>query len=1433
MAASTSRASAPPSRAPTARIATPADPPLRAGTLPADPLCEGLPPVDHAAAPPPTLATSRPASSPINGFVANDPLDISAPGPVPDPLPGLEPDLTTMKSQSTNILSSLADVTATAPAPILSDADLFPGYSFDPPELSPPVLAARAPLPPVVRARFPERIPNPGGSHTLHAGKAVHVPKSKRSAPPPPAPTPVPPEPAITHAAPALRAPAKPAIQKRRPPVPRPRAAPPASTVENDTSRRAAALANLMASIEDLRAHKLPAPTRAKSPVPLSALTATPATPGLHRRLQSNQTFLHDSQVALEAKQTARDVRWVAIRAKVAAEFAVLRTLPPVPAAPVSPTPPTQQPAKMKLGVLPDPNDEDWTDPVVPASAIATVDVASIRQHYIPLPRRRTTPRSTTSSVDPAALPDLATCAHLHAPPPPAPLTSARRACTLAVTNTGTSSVRVRVHPVDVMWGDHVSVAPQVATLVTGQTLTARVAVVGVPESETVCAEVVVQVDDAQYAWRVKVEPDRFEPECGVEWVAPAMGPVGSMVRVENVGLKPGAVDARASHPDLFTVDPDSVTAEPCGKAEVRVFALTDDTTALPADACIQFFSNGITWHTVRVLATTPSTLPPPDPALTLSPTTHDLGLLPLTRPASHTLTLHNRKSHAVRFSATASGTHARVDPGSGFAQRLAAHPITVHLAGTVVGPFESMITVRGNGVPPVTAKVSGIWYDPAFEAHAAVDTWERVEVGSEVVAVVRVTNPSPVAVDVHVRAEKAGSGAGKRGQAAELDPKDDGTDSDDEDDEGAPCIDPHAVHVPAHASAVTRIPVRVPMTAGAWRAAVTVVSRDHMVRIPIHGHATVPLVTITPHMLVLPPASVSFRATGAFDLVWAAPKRIVHHNRRAAATTHPVEAHFEIGVPECPTDAASAAALRIYPLRGTVHEGGTARVHVFYSPPAPAPPTPAPPAASSPPPPADFAASRRFSLMPSAAKPAGARRSVADTDGTSAASAAANSVPAVQTRTDAVVRVPVRITPGGKRAVEVLWVHVAVAAVSPAFTVSLPGGPPTTAAGPLVIDVGAVPLGTTATATIAVTSHLPRSPLSVHVRANPVGSVALMHAIRAIASQAIGTVTLAVAPAHDGSFTSPIEIHGASTRARVEVRGIAYTPAIAITTETRLGNIWAHEPLAVAVATVVNGAPHAVPWTVTDTTGGNCGAAAVRAAPPTTIPARGTAQVMLDIPATPVPTGPCTRAIRVAATGSPARDLHVTWTPRTLGMVLDGVPVAGSPMAARVVATWTRGVRGRGKRRGWDVWRLAVPGVQVAHVRAPAGAKVDTKRAPAVGLFTVVAAAQPDAAAGWALEPATGTVEPGASVDVRVVPPSGVVEWGEVVQGEEGRTVYVTPPVRDGPPSLEGVAVVQVAMVGGFDAETRKMVPDTAPKVWEVHVVVEVADEDTDGLTG
>ncbi|KAJ3364173.1 hypothetical protein GGF32_002553 [Allomyces javanicus] len=1426
MAASTSRASAPPSRAPTARIATPADPPRLAGTPPVD-----LPIVDQQ--PVDALATSRPTSRPLTGSAANDVLASNDQGIAPDPVLNSEPDPTTTTTTTTKssayLLSSLADVTATAPEPTLSDADLFPGFSFDSPEISPPVLAGRAPLPPVVRDRFPERTPSHGGSRTLHAGKAAHVPKSKRSAlPPAPAPTPVPPEPAIAHAVPAFRAPAaKPAIQKRRAPIPTPRAAPPAPAVETDASRRTAALAHLMASIQDLRAHKPPAPTGAKSPVPLSALTATPATPGLHRRLQSNQMFLHDSQVALEAKQTARETRWAAIRANVAAEFAALRTLPPVPAAPVVPTPPTQSPTKVDSGVLPDLNDDEWTDPVVPASAIATVDVASIRQHYIPLPRRRTMPRTTTN-VDPAALPDLATCAHLHASPPPAPLTSARRACALAVTNTGTNSVRVRVQPVDVVWADHVHVAPQVATLVTGQTLTARVAVVSVPESETVCAAVVVQVDDAQYAWRVNVEPDRFEPECGVEWVVPALGPVGAVVRVENAGLKPGTVDARVSHPDLFAVDSDSITVEPCSQAAFRVVALTNATAAWPADASIQLLVNGTAWRNLRVLATAPSTTPRPDPVLMLTPTTHDLGLLPLTRPATHTLTLHNRKSHAVRFSVAASGTHARADPGSGFVQRLATHPIMVHLTGAAAGPFYATVTVRGNGVPPVTAKVGGTWYGPAFEARAAVDTWEGVEVGSEVRAVIRVTNPSPVAVDVQVRAENAVSGTAKREKAAELDPEDAAISSDDDIDEGAPHADPHALHIPAHASAVARIPLRVPSTPGAWRAAVSVVSRDHAVRIPFHGHATASLVTITPSTLVLPPASASFRATGAFDLVWAAPKRIVHHDRRAAAA-QPLEATFEIGVPES-TDSAAAAALRIYPIRGTVPEGGTARVHVFYSPPTPAPPTPAPPTAASPPPPADLAASRRFSLLPSAAKPSGARRSVADTD-TPAVSAAPTSVPAVQTRTDAVVRVPIRITAtGGRKCAEVQWVSVAAAAVSPAFSMSNPGGTPAT--GTLVIDVGAVPLGTTAIATVAVTSHLPRSPLDLHVRANPTGGVALMHAVRPIPPLASGTVILAVTPERDGSFTSPVDLHGASTRARVDVRGVAYMPAITVTTDPRLGNIWAHEPLAVAIATVANGAAHAVPWTVTDAATGN--GAAVRAVPPTTIPARGTAQVMLDIPAVTAAAavGPGTHAVRIAVAGANARNLCVTWTPRTLGMVLDGAAIAG-PMAVRVVAIWTRGACGRGAKRGWDVWRLTVPGVQVTHVRAPAGAKVDTKRAPLAGSFTA-ATAQPDAGAAWALEPAAGTVEPGATVDVRVIPPPPVgVEWGEVVQGEDGETVFVTAPMRDGPPVLEGAAVVQVAMVGGFDAETRKMVPDTAPKVWEVHVVVEVADEDKDGLTG
>ncbi|KAJ3369728.1 hypothetical protein GGF31_005033 [Allomyces arbusculus] len=1412
MAASTSRASAPPSRTPTARITTPADPPRPAGTPPVDSPVAEQQPADHAAAPLPALATSRPASQAAR-----------------DPVPNSEPDLATTKS-SPNVLTSLADVTATALAPTLSDADLFPGYSFDPPEVSPPVLAARALLPPVVRARFPERKPSPGGLRPLHAGKVVPVPKCKRSAPPPaPAPTPVPPEPtSSTHAVPTLRAPAKPAIQKRRAVAPTPRTAPPAPSPDSDASRRAAALASLMASIQDLRAHKPPSPTRAKSPVPLSALTATPATPGLHRRLQSNQIFLRESQVALEAKQTARDTRWAAIRANVAAEFAALRMLPPVPAAPAAPTPLTQlPPAKVDSGVLPD-LDEEWNDPVVPASAIATVDVASIRQHYIPLPRRRTTPR-TTANLDPAGLPDLATCPHLHASPPPAPLTSARRACKLAVTNTGTNAVRVHVHPVDVVWADHVSVEPQVRTLFTGQTLAAPVAVVGVPESETVRAAVVVQVDDVQYVWRVNVEPDRFEPECSVDWVVPALGPLGAVVCIENAGLTSGTVDVSWSHPNLFAIDLNSIMVEPHGKAAFRVFAETNETTGWPSGACIQLSSDGAVWHSIRVLPAAPSTTPRPDSALTLTPIMHDLGLLPLTRPATHTLTLRNRKSHAVRFSATASGTHARADPSSGFVQRLATHPIAVHLTGTVAGPFDATVTVRGNGVPPMTAKVGGTWYDPAFEARAAVDLWNNVEVGSEVMAMIRVTNPSPVAVDVQVRAENAISRTSARGKAAELDPDDAGISSDD--DDNVPHIDPHTLHIPAHASAVTRILVRVPSNLGAWRATVTVTSRDHAVRITLHGHATAPVVKITPHTLVLPPASASFRATGAFDLVWAAPNRIVHHDLRAT-TTHPVEATFEIGMPES-IHAASAAALRIYPIRGTVREGGHVRVHVFYSPPPPVPPTPAPPAAASPPPPADLAASRRFSLLPSAAKPSGARRSVADTDNTAVSAA---STPAVQTRTDAVVRVPVRITPtngghgNGKRA-EVQWVTVAVSAVSPAFTLSLPGNAPAVGMGPLVIDVGPVPLGTTATATIAVISHLPRSPLDVHVRANPAGHVALMHAVRPVAPLAAGTVALAVTPERDGAFTAPVELFGASTRARMEVRGVAYAPAITVTTETRLGNIWAHEALAAAIASVVNGAAHAVPWTVTDA---GSGAAAVRAVPPTPIPGKGTAQVMLDIPATPtVPTAPCSHAVRVAVTGAPARQLCVTWTPRTLGMVLDGAPIAG-PMAVRLVATWTRGVRGRGAKRGSDVWRLTVPGVQVTHVRAPAGAKVDTKRAPVAGSFTATAAAVLDAGAGWALEPATGTVEPGSSVDVRVVPPPPVgVEWVEVVQGVDGGSVYVAPPMRDGPPGLEG-AVVPVAMVGGFDAETRKMVPDTAPKVWEVHVVVEVVDEEgKDGLTG
>ncbi|KNE70645.1 hypothetical protein AMAG_15401 [Allomyces macrogynus ATCC 38327] len=1390
MAATTSRASAPPSRAQTARIATPADPPRPAGTPPADlPVVDQLP-VDHAAAPLPALATSCPVSRPLSGLAVNDTLYNDVPEVAPDPVPNSEPDPATITLSSANFLSSLADVTATALAPTLSDADLFPGYLFGPPEISPLVLATRAPLPPFVRARFPERTLSHDALRPLHTGKAAHALKAKRCAPPSaPAPTPAPPEPtSSTHAPPTFRARAKPAIQKRRAPAPTSRTAPPAPAPESDASRRAAALASLMASIQDMRAHKPPAPTRSKSPVPLSALTATPATPGLHRRLQSNQMFLHDSQVALEAKQMARDVRWAAIRANVATEFAALRTLPPVPAAPAAPLPPTQQPAKVDSGVLPD-LDEDWTDPLVPASAIATVDVASIRQHYIPLPRRRAAPR-TTAKVDPAALPDLATCPHLHVSLPPAPLTLTRRACTLSVANTGTKAVRVRVHPVDVVWADHVNVAPQVATLVTGQTLSARLNVVSIAESETVCAAVVVQVDDEQYAWRVNVEPDRFEPECSVEWVVPTLGPVGALVRVKNVGLKSGTVGACASHADVFAVEPESVAVEPHSKTEFRVFALTNGTLAWPADASIQLSSNGTVWHTVRVLATAPSTTPRPDPALTLSPPTHDLGLLPLTRAATHTFTLHNRKSHAVRFSAAATGTHARADPGSGFVQRLAAHPITVHLTGTVAGLFETTVTVRGNEVPPVAAKVGGAWYDPAFEARAAVDSWDSAEVGSEVRAVIRITNPSPVAVDAQVRAENAASGTVSRGtKTAELDPDEANISSDDEADESAPRADPHALHIPAHASAVTRIPIRVPSTPGAWRAAVTVTSRDHAVRIPLHGHATAPLVTITPHMLVLPPASASFRATGAFDLVWVAPKRIVHHDRRAA-TSHPVEATFEIGVPES-TDTAAAAALRIYPIRGTVSEGGTARVHVFYSPPPPAPPTPAPPAAASPPPPADLAASRRLSLLPSAAKASGARRIVADTDA-AAVSAAAAGAPAVQTRTDPVVRVPVRITPsagghGGKRA-EVQWVTVTVASVSPAFTVSVSGGnAPTT--GPLVIDVGAVPLGTTATARVNVISHLPRSPLDVHVRANPVGSVSLMHAVRAIAPLGKGTVILAVTPERDGAFTSPVEIHGASTRVRVEVRGVAYAPAIAVTAETRLGNIWAHEPLAAAIANVANGAAHAVPWTVSDTASGN-GGAAVRAVPPITIPAKGTAQVMLDIPSTnSVPTGPCTHVVRVDVTGAAAREL-------------------------------------RGAKRGFDVWRLAVPGVQVAHVRAPAGAKVDTKRAPPAGSFTAAAAAQPDTGAGWALEPATATVEPGSSVDVRVVPPP--LEWVEMVKDEDGGgAVYETPPMRDGPPSMEG-AVVQVTMVGGFDVETRKMVPDTAPKVWEVHVVVEAtADEE------
>ncbi|KAI9189777.1 hypothetical protein H9P43_001210 [Blastocladiella emersonii ATCC 22665] len=447
------------------------------------------------------------------------------------------------------------------------------------------------------------------------------------------------------------------------------------------------------------------------------------------------------------------------------------------------------------------------------------------------------------------------------------------------------------------------------------------------------------------------------------------------------------------------------------------------------------------------------------------------------------------------------------------------------------------------------------------------------------------------------------------------------------------------------------------------------------------------------------------------------------------------------------------------------------------------------------------------------------------------------------------------RIAPDFRPRRTVQFVTVRCSVVSPAFSLA--------ASSTSAIDFGPVPAGTAAVHRLRVANHQATDELTDLVVVIPPGDdgsepFRLARAVRAIPVLGTGDVYLsflapATADAASATFTRRIELRTKSTCTAVTLAATSFVPqvswtpgaapvgTVAAASETEwtwdLGDLYAGESATWTLAATNTGAfPVSVRGTtlaahldvVFAMTGGDPLA-------PRGAPAQCTVAVTAN-PATAV--GVPQRAHFRAEHPGPggARDVRVLFTAWTHGLVVTGLPTGNG--SAETVATfvWTpvgRIGRGRGRR---TVWRVTWPAaLTVRHLKPGVGVKVDPKKpvlasvvrsavGPSPAVEAVVAVSVPASAAPVAVEVGK-TVEIG--LELVCAPGSlfeAVVEDAEqgddapAVAGatKEPGTALVSMPVGAAPPPFDGNGF-DVVLTGGYDAETKKLVPDTAPRTWRV----------------